>query len=138
MKLTFDQQIAEKKRRFAALDTANQQGAQIAQSIMVEVHEGEQRLEQMRREIDDMKQYIDDNQHKKLILSIADALGYTADDGAVLQAINEFAATANANGYTWQNGRFVNGDKALSNEQVKERVGKLRGEWVRINEAVTA
>lgn len=136
--MNIDSEIQDRLARLRAIRTANQQGAQIASAIMGEVHEGAQRLEQMRREIDDMKQYANDNQHKKLILSIAAALGYTADDDAALQAINEFAATANDNGYTWQNGRFVSGDKALSNEQVKERVRKLRGEWVQINAAVTA
>ena len=93
MKLTFDAQLAEKKRRLAALDTANQQGAQIAQAIMAEVHEGEQRLERMAQEIDDMKQYIDDNHRfwwfssvKMTIYVVTDTSNNVTDTAAIAKA----------------------------------------------------
>ena len=91
--MNVDSEIQDRLARLRAIRTANQQGAQIARSILAEVHEGEQRLERMAQEIDDMKQYIDDNHrfwwfssNKMTIYVVTDTDNRVTDTAAIAKS----------------------------------------------------
>ena len=127
--MNIDKEISDRVAKLRAIRQANHQGAQIVQSILTEVHEGEQRLEQMKREIDDMQNYLqqDNNQYIKALLQIYDALGYTDDvpqlqQGEILWAIDAVHKAALAKGYKWDGRQYSNGNKIVTLDYVASRV----------------
>ena len=91
--MNIDKEISDRVAKLRAIRQANHQGAQIARSILAEVHEGEQRLERMAQEIDDMKQYIDDNHrfwwfssNKMTIYVVTDTDNRVTDTAAIAKS----------------------------------------------------
>ena len=77
--------------------------------------------------------------HIDLMLTIAAALGYEQpeDDGALLQALSQFAAEAFDAGYRWNKKelRFQKGQSFLTSANVCKRIDAYRSEWVALDAA---
>lgn len=80
----------------------------------------------IKSEVDQMKQYIEENKPALQLVEIYDALGFAEGDpneDAILQRIYDNHLTATEKGYTWDGSGYVKGERVFGIDWVRERLG---------------